>query len=380
MRCTRDSYISSIRYHNGTAAQSWDPELLEESCSLMLLVLLLAPTQFNPVGDPAGDPAGDAAGGVAGDPPPSLETPTSTTAPPTAAPQAPRPRVVVLQAVGLGVDRDLITATTDAVRSALAPHADVMTSALSPADVDTLGSCVNEGCAAALERLGAAGVVTTSVMPMATALTVTVRLKSPSRAWKQHETGPADGLASMCQRSVASLPLAALAQTRATPEKLVPAARPPLTPTPKTPETPSTASSSTPSMFSIEKGSGEYPPITMLLVSYALSLVPLAGSPLILPMVQGLVASTYGPQLVGVAYPNWLMATAAGYATYAVGFIGGGALYVGGVVTLSGFGDPLIGGGMILAGAGLALGALVLEPLIFTAASSMGATWSSPTP
>ncbi len=39
MRCTRDSYISSIRYHNGTAAQSRDPELLEESCSLMLLVI-----------------------------------------------------------------------------------------------------------------------------------------------------------------------------------------------------------------------------------------------------------------------------------------------------------------------------------------------------
>ena len=341
--------------------------------SMLLLVLLLAPAQF--------DPAGDSSGAAAGDPPPRIETPTSTTSPPTAAPQAPRPRVVVLPAVGLGVDRDLITATSDAVRSALAPHADVITSALSPADVDTLDSCVDEGCAATLDRLGAAGVITTSVMPMATALTVTVRLKAPSRSWKQHETGSADGLASMCQRSVASLPLAALAQTRATPEKMVHAEKPPTTPTtPTTPSTPTTASSSTPSMFSIEKGSGEYPPITMLLVSYALGLVPLAGSPLILPMVQGLVASTYGPQLVGVAYPNWLMGTAAGYATYAVGFIGGAALYVGGVVTLSGFGDPLIGGGMILAGAGLALGAIVLEPLIFTAASSMGATWTSPDP
>ena len=43
MRCTRGSYISSIRYHNGTAAQSWDPELLEESCSLMLLVIRPSP-------------------------------------------------------------------------------------------------------------------------------------------------------------------------------------------------------------------------------------------------------------------------------------------------------------------------------------------------
>lgn len=118
----------------------------------------------------------------------------------------------------------------------------------------------------------------------------------------------------------------------------------------------------------------------MLLISYALSLVPLAGSPLILPLVQGLVASTYGPQLVGVAYPNWLMGTVAGYATYALGFIGGAALYVGGFVTLSSTGDPLIGGGMILAGAGLVLGAFVLEPLIFSAVASTDATWTSPEP
>ncbi len=355
----------------------------------MLLVLLLAPTQFNPVGDPAGDPAGDAAGGVAGDPPPSLETPTSTTAPPTAAPQAPRPRVVVLPAVGLGVSPKLATAADNAVRAALTAHADAVGGALSATDAASLDSCVDEGCAAILKRLGAAGVVTTSVMPMATALAVTVRLKSPSRAWKQHETGPADDLATMCQRSVARLPLAALVQMPPTPPTAspsTPSTASSSTPstasssTPSTPSTPSTAPTSTPSMFSIDKGSGDYPPITMLLISYALSLVPLAGSPLILPMVQGLVASTYGPQLVGVAYPNWLMGTAAGYATYAVGFVGGAALYVGGVVTLSGFGDPLIGGGMILAGAGLALSAVVLEPLIFTAASSMGATWTSPDP
>ena len=115
----------------------------------------------------------------------------------------------------------------------------------------------------------------------------------------------------------------------------------------------------------------------MVLISYGLAFVPVVGAPFLLPLAQGVIANTYGPELVGVAYPNWVMGTVAGYATYAVGFVGGGALYIGGIFALTGGASPLVGPVMVLSGAGLALGSLVLEPLVFSAVSSMGATWAS---
>lgn len=115
----------------------------------------------------------------------------------------------------------------------------------------------------------------------------------------------------------------------------------------------------------------------MVLISYGLAFVPVLGSPLILPVAQGVIANTFGPELVGVAYPNWVMGTVAGYATYAVGFVGGGALYIGGIIALTGGASPLVASVMVLSGAGLALGSVFLEPLVFSAVSSVGATWAS---
>jgi hypothetical protein len=332
----------------------------------VLLLLLLAPAQTDP----------------AGDMPPSFETASPFEQVPVP-PSSPRAGVIVLPAVGLGVAPDVVSAVSSAVRDAVAARADVMTVALSAEDASTLASCADSGCAATLDRLGAAGVVTTSVMPLSTSLAVTVRLKSRTGVTKQHETGSADSLSSFCQRSVAALPFAALPTT--TPMTTTSSRTASIPRTPSTPSTPSTSSTpaaptektAPPSGFSIDKGAEQYPPITMVLISYGLGFLPIVGVPFILPLAQGVVVNTYGPELVGVAYPNWVMGTVAGYATYAVGFVGGGALYVGGIFALTGGASPLVGSVLVLSGAGLALGSVLLEPLVFSAVSSVGATWAS---
>lgn len=324
----------------------------------VLLFLLLAPAQTDP----------------AGDMPPSLETASPIEQVPVP-PSSPRAGVIVLPAIGIGVAPDVVSTVSSTVRDAVAARADVIEVALSADDASTLASCAGSGCAATLERLGAAGVVTTSVMPLSTSLAVTVRLKSRSGVTKHLEGGTADTLVSLCQLSVAALPFAGLPTPRTTTTTTTPA--PPSASSTPTPTTPTPTPTTPPSTFSIDKGAEQYPPITMVLISYGLAFVPVVGVPFILPLAQGVVANTYGPELVGVAYPNWVMGTVAGYATYAVGFVGGGALYVGGIFALTSGASPLVGSVLVLSGAGLALGSVIVEPLVFSAVSSVGATWAT---
>lgn len=325
-----------------------------------LCVLVLMASQVDPVGDA----------------PPLLDAPPAATAtappPTTATTTAPRkPVIVVAPTAALAVSAERATALNAALRASLSAQWQVIDgAALTPSELMGLETCAGIACATPLHAVGAEAALLSTLAPLAKRLSLTVTLKrdsSSARATAETDNDAAD---------LAPLVDEALAKARATTMSTLPTPSAPTTPEKPTTtpaEAPTEAPTVAPTTVSpfATSGDGSSPPIVMLVISYAASLIPVAGSPFLLPMVQGLLLSELGPELVNISYPDWWMGTAAGYAAYIVGFGVGAGLYVTGVITT--INNPPLGLGLVVTGAAAIVVTAALEPLIFYAVASTNA-------
>jgi hypothetical protein len=287
------------------------------------------------------DPVGDA--------PPAFET---TTAP---EPARPAITVVLLPTIGLGVDDVLRGAAGTALATRLADRAVIVDGGALPLDQqEALASCEGDACQRLLRPLGADAVVTSSLGPVEAELVLTVRVRTRAAVQRLQVRGTRDGVPDLAARAVTAMPLDGAAPG--------PTTAPPQPTTSKTPTTPTTPASSDDTV----------PSAAMVLLYFALGFVPIVGSPLFLPFVQGFAAQEVGPGLVGLEYREWGNAVAAGYLTYLVGFTVGGATYVGGAA-LAGSGASL-GYGVMAGGALLVLATVAVEPVVFHLVSVSQAT------
>jgi hypothetical protein len=318
--------------------------------------------------------------------------------------------IVFLPVVELGVGGDVTASAAQALTAVLRERAVIIDLArVTGAQRDDLASCDKAACQAILAELGAVAVVSASVGALEDDLVVTLRVRSATSSDRVQRRGPREQLRRLAKEAAAQLPLAVPPPRAASPaerQDVTPStptlgtgvvgaavddpsddprdakpAKPAPAPTaPERNEAPKPtkakappkpgdadddrASPSAPTPRRREASStAQRPPELMLLAYYGLSLVPLVGSPLLLPVAQGIVAHSLGPELVGMEYPEWGVPVAAGYLTFAVGFGLAGGLYVGGVVLLT-IGN-FIGAPLVLGSIVAIVGAAILEPLIF---------------
>jgi hypothetical protein len=324
------------------------------------------------------DPVGDA-------PPPLLDVPVPAPAPPPPV----RPGLLVLPVAALAVDDESAAFVSARLKRSLATTWRVIDGeALSSHELVSLEACAGLNCLEPMSKLGADAVLMSTVAPLGGELSLTITLKTGDGPHRAMATGPATALDALVDDAVAKLhpttaPPIALGhpttpapntETPSPPSTTTPAAPTAPSPTAPPPPSPSTAGTS-PSSESVSpfstKGPKSSPPITMLLVAYGAALAPVIGAPLFLPVVQGLLLSSFGPDLVGVEYPGWWMGTLAGYGVYFVGFSVGLSMYVGGFLLSNN--DPGLGLTLILGGAATVLVTSLVEPLVFYAVASWDA-------
>lgn len=303
----------------------------------------------------------------AGDLPPTLEPATTTTVTTmtTAPPPSPTVTVVVLPMIGLGVDDELRVRAGRSLALGLASRAIVVDGARLPAATQAaLASCESFRCTEHLDPLGADVVVTASLGPIGGDVVLTVRLRSVKTVQRLQVQGPAADLDALTARAVTALPLDPGASSTSGPTAKMPDEQAPPS------KSKSKAGSSSSSSSTVKAGTS--PPEVMILVYFALALVPVAGSPLILPLVQGFVAEQVGPELVGLEYKSWGTAVLAGYATYLIGGTLGIGTYVTGAVIAS-TGNTQVGVALVAAGGLTLLATAIAEPVVFHLVSSMSA-------
>jgi hypothetical protein len=326
--------------------------------------------------------------------------------------------IVLLPVVELGVGGDVTASAAQALTAVLRERAVIIDLArVTGAQRDDLASCSKAACQATLAELGAVAVVSASVGALEDELVVTLRVRSATSSDRVQRRGPREQLRRLAKEAAAQLPLpvpppraaspaerqdvtpstptlgtgvggAAVDDPSDDPPDAKPAKAAPAPTAPERNEAPKPtkakappkpgdadddrASPSAPTPRRREASStAQRPPELMLLVYYGLGLVPIVGSPFVLPMAQGLAASVLGPQIVGVDYPDWGVPVAAGYLTYVLGYGVGIVLYVAGATLMfSGSIAPVL---MLLGGGALIIGATIFEPVIFHVVASQQA-------
>jgi hypothetical protein len=329
---------------------------------------------------------------------------------------APLPTVVLLPVSQLGLGDRVKEIAAKWLTANLTERAHIVDDAhLTGAQASELATCEAASCRPILAQLGAVGVVSASVGALESDVVFTLRVRSATSSARVQRRGPHEDLERLVREAVAEIPMPEPAPPRVSSAQTSTEGEGPGAvrtssddvhdpsdvahgPAPS-PSTPPTASSAKPSA---ERPSGpggigssgtrgsqarsaensrsgssssskqtKRPPELMLLVYYGLGLVPIAGSPFLLPMAQGLAASVLGPQIVGVDYPDWGVPVAAGYLTYVLGYGVGIALYVAGVASMfSGSIAPVL---MVLGGAVVILGTTFFEPVVFHVVASQQA-------
>ncbi len=289
-------------------------------------------------------------------------------------PPANLPRAIVLPLTTLGVDAERATAVQRALMKTLRERYIVVDgAALTDSERARLENCARLSCVDPLARANADVVVFGTLMPMGGALSVVLHKKSVD------DDVTAQSSDTSAENSEDALARAAVVAMHASPAAKSPAAKSPAAKAPSE-KSPAAKAPGDDEIDHLKSFPGhDYPPALMLLLSYGLNFVPLIGSPLVLPIVQAYVMSAYGPEMVGVAYDDIMTAAIAGYATYAVGFGGGIALYIVGLyITLNSFNDGTIGIPLAIAGGVVFVGSLLVEPAIVYAVATANAHVAGP--